>query len=207
MREVTAALSCFALSTAVLLVAGCLSSYSSYTRDPAKAKAYHTRYQPYCGHLRSRANPPAPQSGGPSKAAPDVRAVMRENAAAVHACFSEAVSIWPELAGDAVLRLNIDERGSVQSFAVAGETAEIRSVGCCVGEASLGWNFHEQPAQVAVQFRVEFNNYGSDPSPKDVNEWLYDVPRGSIYDPRVPGSDDKPSEGAITVPGTVPVGW
>src|ERR1043165_84340 len=92
----------FVWSTAAVCLAGCLSSYNSYTRDPAKAKAYRQKYQPYCGKLRPHANTSAPRSEGTSKSGVDVRGVMRENAAAVHACFTEAVSIWPELEGDVV---------------------------------------------------------------------------------------------------------
>ena len=71
---------------AALMIVGCASAYNSYTRDPAKAKAYRQRYQPYCGKLRPEANTSAtsaPRSDGTSKAAVDVRGVMRENAAAV----------------------------------------------------------------------------------------------------------------------------
>jgi len=187
---------------ALLCLAGCASSYNSYTRYPAKAKAYRQRYQPYCGKLRTQTGTSAPRSEGTSKASVDVRGVMRENAAAVHACFTEAVSIWPDLEGDAVLRLNIDERGSAQSFAVGAETPEIRSVGCCVGEAALGWNFHEQPAQVAVQFRVEFHNDSPQPALEDVSEWPSDS-HGTIYDPRMPGSEDRQTRDPVPAPATL----
>jgi hypothetical protein len=160
----------------------------SYTWNSKAAKAYRERYETGCKKLSVPTKQPQASSKPVDKTIHElwVRAV-KSGAAPARACYREALSIWPELDGDAWLRLMIDEHGSVQAFAVRGENAGLRAVGCCLGESSLRWKFHDQPKAVVLPLWVRFRNAG----PAVYVPYPNPPARQTIYDPHVPGSEDR----------------
>jgi hypothetical protein len=113
------------------------------------------RALPFAGDLL----PPVP----PANPDPDgFTAAVRERLPAVKTCYQRAVKAKPGIAGKAVGRWTVDEKGKVTEFAWQSDEIKSPVFTSCARKVIEGWQFPERGAPASFSFPFVFEGPGAD---------------------------------------------
>jgi hypothetical protein len=120
--------------------------------DPAEEarRSYTARYSSQC-KIDAKAKPLDDPSAAPSSI-PQIasQAVLAQHMAEVSACYDEALTGWPAIAGHLEIALRVSPSGTVQDSSIVESDLAIALVACCIREAARAWVFPASAEGAAV---------------------------------------------------------
>ncbi|MBN2341977.1 MAG: AgmX/PglI C-terminal domain-containing protein [Deltaproteobacteria bacterium] len=95
------------------------------------------------GGLGLRGEPAAPSPGGGYARYPRefIKVTVRQNIAAVRACYEQQLDAHPSLSGTVKIKFIIQGNGTVQLAAVSASDLNNEAVETCIAKAVRGWRF------------------------------------------------------------------